>query len=292
MPGRALDISRSVTRLVRADLVKLGHYWVVVAGYGAMVVFAAAGAVLIYGAQQATAVTSGSGWQFAISAMFRFLDFGSMILYVMLCLIFAIEVSNSTVKCILTRSVTRSELILSKYVTAMLMVILTIVLFWFVALSTGWYFYGLGSLTENDYLLFSATYLCQQIVIGTLFLLIPFAALAAMALMVSTFSSTMGGAIVIGLLLFFLFQTLSVIPASLGIPIEWNGEEFLIPFGTIGFPAQIFVPLYMLDDVATGIAVDRWWSWEIQKMTAVSVFFFTIFFCTSLVTVQKRDFTL
>ncbi len=292
MAGRMLEFLKSVIRLVRADMIKLGRYWIVVAGYGAMLLFAVSGTALIYAAEQMAAVTSHSGWNFAISAMFRFIDVGSLILYIMLCFIFAIEVSNSTIKCILTRSVTRVELLLSKYVTAMLMVLLALGLFWLVALTAGWYFYGLGSLTENDYVLFNASYLSQQICIATLLMLIPLATIVAMALMVSTFSSTMGGAIVVGMLLFFMFQSLALIPASLGVQIPWSGEERLIPFGTMGFTAQVFVPLYMLDDVATGIAINQWWTWDIQKMTAICGFFFTLFFCTSLVTVQKRDFTL
>lgn len=287
-----MDSIRTVTRLVLSDLVKLARYWVIVAGYLAMLGFCAFGAFILYQAEQATAVTSSSGWDFAFSLMFRFLDVGSMILFVMLCILFAIEVSNSTIKCILTRAVTRTELILSKHVTAGLMTLLSVALFWGVALGAGWYCYGLGSLTENEYVIFSSGYVCRQVLIGTCFVLIPFAALASLAVMVSTFSSTMGGAIVVGLILYLLSQTLGVIPASLGIPFEWDGQRGLLPFGTMSLPTQILVPMYALADLPTGIPIDRWWSGDIQKMTFVSILLFSIFFCVSLVGVRRRDFTL
>ena len=287
-----MDSLRTVMRLVRADLVKLTRYWVVVAGYGSMLGFAILGAFVAYYAERTVAVTSSSGWDFAFSLMFRYLDFGSMILFVMLCILFAIEVSNSTIKVLLTRSVTRTELIVSKHVTAGLMTLLCVGLLWCVALCAGWYTYGLGSLTENEYVIFSSSYMCAQILICTCFLLIPFAALASLALMVSTFSSTMGGAIVVGLILYLLSGTLGVVPASLGIPFEWTGQERVLPIGAVSLPGQILVPMYSLADLPTGIPIDRWWSWDIQKMTFVSVVLFSTFFCVSLVAVRKRDFTL
>ncbi len=131
-----------------------------------------------------------------------------------------------------------------------------------------------------------------QILICTGFLLIPFAALASLALMVSTFSSTMGGAIVVGLILYLLSQTLGLIPASLGVPFEWNGQERVLPIGAVSLPGQILVPMYTLADLPTGIPIDRWWSWDIQKMTFVSVVLFSSFFSVSLIGVRKRDFTL
>ena len=283
---------RTVARLVRADLIKLSRYWVIVAGYVAMLAFAGFGAFVAYRGEQAAAVRSSSGWDFAFSLMFRFLDFGSMILFVMICILFALEVSNSTIKCILTRSVTRTELILSKHVTAGAMILLAVAQFWGVALVAGWLCYGLGSLTENDYLLFSASYVCGQILIATGLLLIPLAALASLALMVSTFSSTMGGAIVVGLLLYLLIQTLGVIPASLGIPVEWGGEQRVLSFGSLSLPVQILVPLHRLAELPTGIPIDSWWQWDIQKMVLVSTLLFTSFFSASLMGVRKRDFTL
>ncbi len=287
-----MDSFLTVTRLVRADLIKLTRYWVVVAGYLAMLGFAVFGAFVNYHIEQSAAVRSNSGWDFAFSLMLRYLDFGSMVLFVMLCILFAIEVSNSTIKCILTRSVTRTELMLSKHVTAGLMTLLTVGLFWGVALAAGWYYYGLGSLTENEYVIFGSGYICRQILIATFFLLIPFAALASLALMVSTFSSTMGGAIVVGLILFLLSQTLGLIPASLGIPLDWSGQERVLSFGTLGLPTQILVPMYALADLPTGIPIDDWWSWDIQRMVLVSVALFAAFFSVSLVGITKRDFTL
>ncbi len=283
---------RTILQLVRTDLIKLSRYWVIAAGYAATLAFSIFGSLISYKAEQASAVTSGSGWDFAFSLMFRFLDVGVFILFVMVCVLFAIEVSNSTIKCILTRSVTRTELLLSKQLTAVLMMLLSLGIFWSVALGAGWYFYGLGSLTENEYVIFGAGYLCWQIAIGTFFLLIPFAALTSLALMVSTYSSTMGGAIVVGLIFYITSQTLGLIPASLGIPFEWNGQQHVLSYGTISLPLQVLVPMYTLADLTTGIPIDNWWNWDIQKMTFVSTGLFALFFSISLIGVRKRDFTL
>ena len=287
-----MNSSLTIMRLVRADIVKFSRYWVIVAGYVAMFGFAVLGAFLGYHAEQATAVRSSSGWDFAFSLMFRYLDFGSMILYVMLCILFAVEVSNSTIKCILTRSVTRTELLLSKHLTATLMTLLCVGLLWSVALAAGGYYYGLGSLTENEYVIFSSSYMYGQVFICTCFLLLPLVALSALALLVSSFSSTMGGAIVVGLILYLLFQTIGVIPASLGIPVEWNGLERTLSFGSMSLPTQVLVPMYSLADLPTGIPIDSWWSWDIQKLTFVSAVLFSSFFSISLIQVRKRDFTL
>lgn len=282
----------TVARLVRADLVKLSRYWVIVAGYIALLGFSCFGAFVAYRGEQAAAVRSSSGWDFAFSLMFRFLDFGSLILFVMICVLFALEVSNSTIKCILTRSVTRTELILSKHVTAGAMTFLAVALLWCVALGAGWAGYGLGNITENDYLLFSAGHVGGQILIATGFLLIPLAALASLALMVSTFSSTMGGAILVGLLFYLLIQTLGVIPASLGIPIEWGGEPRVLSFGSVSLPVQVLVPMHRLAELTTGIPIDSWWQWDIQKMVLVSTLLFASFFSASLLGIRRRDFTL
>lgn len=281
-----------VLRLVHADFIKLSHYWVIIAGYAAMVGISLLGAYLTYHAEQAVSITSGSGYAFAISLVLRCVDFAAPILYVMICILFAIEVSNSTIKCILTRPVTRMELIVSKYVTAMLMVLLAVIIFWIIGLATGGYYYGLGDLTENEYIIFKQSYIFKEITIGTLFLLIPFASIAAMALMVSTFSSTMGGAIIIGLIGYFFFQILGLIPNSLGITFTWAGDTHLFPWMTLGFPSQRFVPMYMLDDLPTGIPIDNWWTWDIQKMVFISAVFFGIFFIASVIGVKKRDFVL
>ena len=292
LPLRGLDFISTVVKLVHADIIKLANYWVIIAGYGAMVGIAGLGSYLIYHAEQAIAVTSGSGYAFAISLMLRCIDFGAPILYVMVCILFSLEVSNSTIKYILTRPVTRMELIISKYVTAMLMFLLAIAIFWAIGLFTGWYFYGLGDLVENEYVIFKAGYMYKEMLIATLFLLIPCASIAAMALMVSTYSSTMGGAIIIGLIAWVFFQILGLIPTSLGITFTWGGEEHLFSYITLGFPSQRYVPMYILDDLPTGIQIRSWWTWDTQKMVFVSGIYFTIFFIASVIGVKKRDFAL
>lgn len=282
----------TVLRLVRADAIKLSRYWVVVAGYGAMAAFACLGAVVTAHAERSAAVVSSSGWDFAFSLMFRYLDLAGMILFVVLCLLFAIEVSNSTIKCILTRSVTRAELLVSKHLTAGLMTLLCVSMLWTIALAAGWYYHGLGSLTENDYVIFEAGYLCRQILVGTCFFLIPFMALASLALAVSTFSSTMGGAIVIGLILYLLSQTLGLIPASLGIPYSWDGQPGVLPFGSVSLPRQIVVPMYSLSELSTGIPIDDWWSRDIAQMVIVSSALFALNVSISWFGIHKRDFAL
>ena len=257
-----------------------------------MVGIALLGAYLTYHAEQAVGVKSGSGYAFAISLVIRCVDFGAPILYVMICILFAIEVSNSTVKYILTRPVTRFELILSKYITAVLMILAALIIFWAVALITGGYYFGLGDLYEYEEMIFTAGYMYKQIIIGTLFLLVPFAALASLALMISSLSSTMGGSIIIGLIFYFFFQILGLIPNTLGITLSWGGEEHLLPYMTLGFPSLRFVPMYILDDLPTGIPIENWWGWDMQKMVISSAVFFTIFFIVSVISVRKRDFTL
>ncbi len=277
-----------VGRLVRMDIGKLLGYWVIIAGYAAMAGIGMLGAYLVYHLEQAARLTSGSGYAFAISLMIRCVDFGAPIIFVLLCILFALEVSNQTVKCILTRPITRLELIASKYITAMLMILAALLIFAVIGLATGKYYYGLGDLVENEYVIFSSWYMYKQMLIGFALLFLPFMTLAALALMVSAFSSTMGGSIIIALIWYFFFQIIGLIPNSLGFHV---GDHFF-PYMTFGFPSQRWVPLYMLDDLPTGIPIDTWWTWDIQKMIIICGIFFAVFFITSIITVKKRDFVL
>ena len=282
----------TIARLVRADLTKLSHYWVVIVGYGAIAIIAVPGAALTHFAEQAVKVTSGSGYDFAFSLMIRCLDMSASILFVMMCILFSIDVANSTVKYILTRPVTRTELLLSKYATAGVMIALTLVLLWAGCLGAAWYYYGLGDLTENEYVIFEAGTMFRHVAMATLFLALGFGSVASMALAVSSYSSTMGGAIIIGLILYLFFGALALIPPTLGVTVHWGGEAHLLPYSTISFPTQLFVPMYVLDNLSTGIPIESWWTWDILRMTMVSVGFGLFFFGVAAHRVRKRDFAL
>jgi ABC-type transport system involved in multi-copper enzyme maturation permease subunit len=290
MPGvRSLG---TVARLVRADLVKLSRYWVILAGYGAIAGIALPGAVLAYHAEQAIRVTSGSGYTFAISLMSRFLDLAAPILFVMMCILFALDVSHAAIKYILTRPVTRLQLLISKYVTAAIMVAASLALLWTISLGAGWYYYGLGDLTENEYLLFEGGYVLRQIALASLFIFVAHLAVASLAICVSAYSSTMGGAIIIGLILFLFFDAMALVPASLGFRFELGGQERLLPWMLLGFPSQIYVPMYLLDDLPTGVPIQSWWSGDVRRMLGVCGGFALLFFTLAALGVRKRDFAL
>ena len=283
---------RTIARLVRADLVKLSRYWVVVAGFAAIAVIAVPGAALAYLLEQSIRVTSSSGYDFAVNLMIRYVDLPAPILFVVICIVFAIDVANSTLKYLLTRPVTRMELLLAKCGTAAVLVLCTVALLWAAALGAGAWYYGLGDLTENDYVIFEAAYVWRQILVGTLFLLVGYMALAAMGIMVSTWSSTMGGAVIIGLILYLFFQTVALIPATLGVPLRVGGEEVVLSVGTLGFVSQLYVPLYRLAELGTGIPIDDWWSWEVQRFVLTSLAFTGFFFAIAAWRIHRRDFAL
>ncbi|MCP3985022.1 MAG: ABC transporter permease subunit [bacterium] len=287
-----LGFVRTVARLVRADVTKLSRYWVVVSGFVAIAILAVSGMMIFYRIEQTANVTADSGYDFALSVVNRLVDVSMPIVYVLVCILFAIDVSNSTVKCILTRPVTRMELLVSKYVTALGMVTLNVALLWAVALSGGAAYYGLGDLTENGYVIFSGGYVLGQFALGTFFLILGFASVAAMGVAVSAFSSTMGGAIIIGLIFFFVLGAISVIPASLGLTVSSGGESFLLSFSSLSLPKQPLVPLGVLDDLTTGVAIESWWIPPIQRMLVVCGCHLALFFTISAIGVRKRDFTL
>ena len=286
------DFFRTVMRLVRADLTKLTRYWVVLVGFAAILVLAIPGTMLFHWAEQAANVTSNSGYDFALSVMNRLIDAAMPIVYILICILFAIDVSNSTVKCILTRPITRMELLCSKYVTAFGMVVLTLFLVWGVALVGGAAYHGLGDLTENDYVIFEASYVLTEFAKGTLFVLLGLVSVAAMGVAVSTFSSTMGGAIIIGLILLFFFDALSIIPATLGISFELGGEAVHVPYSTLSFTNLFLIPFDVLDDLPTGIPIRTWWTPDMLRMIVTCSFFTIFFFAISAVGIRKRDFTL
>lgn len=292
MSRLAVPSLTTITRLVQADMMKLARYWVVIVGYAAMLLVSLPGAMLYHFAETTTNVTSDSGYGFAFSMMLRSLDFSQSVLFMMMCLLFTVDVANSTLKYILTRPVTRMELLLSKYATSMIMIAATIVLLWVSSLGMGWWYYGLGDLTENEYVIFEASTVFRHIGIATLWLALGLMSTASLAIAVSTYSETMGGAIVIGLIVFFIFGSLTIIPASLGFHVDVGGETYLVPWSTAAFMNQLFVPMYMLDDLPSGVPIDSWWTWDVQRMAAVSALATLFFFVLAAVGIHKRDVTL
>jgi ABC-type transport system involved in multi-copper enzyme maturation permease subunit len=292
MSRLAMPSATTISRLVQADMMKLSRYWVVVVGYVAMFLVSVPGAMLYHYAETRANITSESGYGFAFSLMVRSLDFSQSILFMMMCLLFTVDVANSTLKYILTRPVTRLELLLSKYATAMVMIAATILLLWASSLGMGWWYYGLGDLTENEYVIFEAATVFKHIAIATLWIALGLMSMASLAIAVSTYSATMGGAIVIGLIVYFLFNSLAIIPASLGFNIELGAETYLVPWSTAAFMNQLFVPMYMLDDLPSGVPIDSWWTWDVQRMAAVTLLATAIFFVFAAVGIHKRDVTL
>jgi len=276
--------------LVRTELIKLFSFWLIQGGYVALLGIALIASYLVYHIEQAVKLASGSGYAFTIGLLLRGADIGASILFLMMCVIFSIEMNYGTLKNILTRSVTRTEMMLAKYLTAWIMIILAIGIFLAVGLGMGAHYYGLGDLTEDGYLLFSRWVMFKELAIALLFLMIPLIAISSLAMFISSFSSTMGG-----------FDLLGIIPNNLGIKI---GGHFL-PYATFGFPTQRFVPLYILDDLPAGIPIQSWWVWDIQKMVIICGIwwvwdiqkmviicgiYFIIFFSLSLLVIKKRDF--
>jgi len=282
----------TIARLVRADLTKLSRYWVIAVGYAAMLIIAIPGAVLFHTGEQFINVTSDSGYAFAFSLMIRCLDVSASILFMMMCILFSIDVANGAIKYILTRPVTRTELLLSKYATAGIMIALMLAILWLGCLGAGWYYYGLGALTENDYVIFEASVMFRHIAIATAFLAVSLAASASMAIAVSTHSSTMGGAIIVGLVLRGFLGAFTVVPAAFGVEFAWNGEPYQLPYSALAFTSQLFVPMYVLDDLPTGIPIERWWTWDVLRMVLISAVYAALFFAIAARGVRKRDFAL
>ena len=65
-----------------------------------------------------------------------------------------------------------------------------------------------------------------------------------------------------------------------------------VPWSALSFPTRIFVPIYVLSDVPTGIPIQSWWTTDLARMVAVSGGWTLFFFTISVVGVRKRDFTL
>jgi ABC-type transport system involved in multi-copper enzyme maturation permease subunit len=282
----------TIARLVRADVAKLSRYWVIAVGYAAMLIVTIPGAILFHLGEQFISVTSESGYAFAFSLMIRALDFAASILFMMMCLLFSIDVANGAVKYILTRPVTRMELLLSKYATAAIMIALTLAILWLGCLGMGWYYYGLGPLTENEYVIFEASTMFRHIGIATGFIALSLGASASMAIAVSSYSSTMGGAIIVGLVLRGFVSALTVMPAALGFEVVWADNTYHFSWSSLAFTSQLFVPMYVLDDLPTGIEIERWWTWDVVRMVLVSTLYALFFFALAARAVRKRDFAL
>jgi len=278
---------RRLLVLIKFELYKLFNYWVIRGGYIAMLGIALIASVLAYQVEKSAKLASGSGYAFAIGILLRCVDVSAPILFLMMCVIFSIEMTYGTIKNILTRPVSRLEVIISKYITAWIMILIALAIFLAVGLGMGAHYYGLGDLTEDGYVLFRRSVMFKELAIAVAFLMIPYIALSSLALMMSSFSSTMGGAMILGLIGYFFFELFGIIPNNIGIKV---GKHFL-PLSSFGFPTQRLVPLYILDDLPAGIPIQSWWVWDIQKMVIICGIYFVIFFTITILVIKRRDFT-
>ena len=274
--------------LIKFECYKMMNYWAIRGGYIAMVGIALIASYLTFHIEQAAKLTSGSGYAFAIGLLLRGVDIGSIIIFLMVTMLFSTEMTFGTIKNILSRPVTRIEMMLAKYVTAWLMVVFAIGIFVVVGLGMGAYYYGLGDLTEDGYVLFSRWVMFKEMLIALALLMVPFIAVSSLAMMVSSFSSTMGGAMIIGVIAYFFFDLVGIIPSNLGFHIR----DLFVPFHIFGFPALRFVPLTILDDLPAGLPITTWWVTDIKRMLIICGIYFAVFFFASLVIVRRRDFTL
>jgi len=274
--------------LIKVEIYKMANYWVIRGGYIAMVGIGLIAAYLTFHIEQAAKLTSGSGYAFAIGLLLRGIDIGASIIFLMICMIFSTEMTFGTIKNILSRPVTRIEMMLAKYITSWVMISVAIGIFLAIGLVMGKYYYGMGDLTEDGYLLFKRSVMFKEMAIAMLLLMAPFIALSALAMMISSLSSTMGGAMIIGLIAYFFFDLVGIIPSNLGMTVAGH----FIPYHVFGFPILRFVPLTILDDLPAGLPITTWWVADIKNMLLVCGVYFLVFFTASLVIVRRRDFTL
>lgn len=288
----ALPSPRTIARIVRFDLFVLSRYWVALSAFAAMALVSVGGGVLYRMAETTASIHSGSGYDFAFAVMLRSLDFARSVLFLLFCLAFTLDTNNGTLKYVLTRPVTRTELLVARYATALVVIAATLALLWAGSLGTAAWYYELGALTENDYVIFPASTMLRHIAIATGFVAVVFLSIASLAVAVSTYSTTMGGAILVGLILFTMFGTLGIVPASLGVDFDWNGETVHVPYSSVAFMNQLFVPMYLLDDLPTGIPIESWWTAEIRRMLAISLAFTLGFAALAARAGRRRDYTL
>lgn len=274
--------------LIKFECYKMVNYWAIRGGYIAMIGIALIASYLTFHIEQAAKLTSGSGYAFAIGLMLRGVDIGAVIIFLMITMLFSTEMTFGTIKNILSRPVTRIEMMLAKYITAWIMVIAAIGIFLVVGLGMGAYYYGLGDLTEDGYVLFTRGVMFKEMFIALCFQMVPFIAVSALAMMIASFSSTMGGAMIIGVIAYFFFDLVGIIPSNLG----FNVGQTFIPYHVFGFPALRFVPLSILDDLPAGLPITTWWVTDIKRMLMTCGIYFLVFFTASLVIVRRRDFTL
>jgi ABC-type transport system involved in multi-copper enzyme maturation permease subunit len=274
--------------LIKFECYKMINYWAIRGGYIAMIGIALIASYLTFHIEQAAKLTSGSGYAFAIGLMMRGIDIGAVIIFLMITMLFSTEMTFGTIKNILGRPVTRMEMMMAKYITSWMMVMLAIGIFLSVGLAMGAFYYGLGDLTEDGYVLFSKWVMFKEMFIALCFQMVPFMAVSALAMMISSFSSTMGGAMIIGVIAYFFFDLVGIIPSNLGFHIK----DVFVPFHVFGFPALRFVPLTILDDLPAGLPIQTWWVTEIKRMLVVCGIYFAVFFTASMVIVRRRDFTL
>lgn len=259
-----------IMNLVRFELFKLsrqkGPYFILLA----IIAITLIGAYLLRTTEEKLDLSTG-GYGFAIAISYRGVEIITYFLLIMASMLFSSEVSSGTIKTILTRPLRRFDLLLAKYLTTLILVVIAILLIGSIGLLSGWAFYGLEALKEGSYIIYTQQQLLGNLGLAYLFCIIPLFCIASLGLTVSTFSNSTGAALGISIGIYIVLELLSL--------------TSLRPFL---FSLERFTPLLLVEDMADGLPIA--WSPDIYHCLIICSIYTALFFIISTVSIKKRDF--
>ncbi|UCD85333.1 MAG: ABC transporter permease, partial [Deltaproteobacteria bacterium] len=214
---------------------------------------------------------STGGYGFAIAISYRGLDVSTFFLLILASMLFSSEVGSGTIKTILTRPLRRFDLLLAKYLTALVLVVIATLLIGGIGLLSGWAYYGLEDLRESNYVIYTQRQLLGNLGLAYLFCIIPLFCIASLGVTVSTFSNSTGAALGISIGIFIVLELLC-----------------LTRLRTFLFPLERFTPLLLIEDMADGLPFN-WWP-DIFHCLLICSIYTVLFFIISTISIKKRDF--
>jgi ABC-2 type transport system permease protein len=259
-----------IINLVRLELFKLsrqkGPYFILLA----IIAITLIGAYLLRTTEEKLDLSTG-GYGFAIAISYRGLDVSTFFLLILASMLFSSEVGNGTIKTILTRPLRRFDLLLAKYITALILVIIAILLIGGIGLLSGLVYYGLEDLKEGSYVIYNQQQLLGNLGLAFLFCIVPLFCITSLGVTVSTFSNNTGASLGISIGIFILLELLCL--------------TRLRPFL---FPLERFTPLLLVEDMADGLPIA--WRPDIYHCLLICSIYTLLFFIISSISIKKRDF--
>ena len=195
----------------------------------------------------------------------------SPVLMIISIMLLSLENTYGTLKSVLTRSVTRTEFIVSKIITIFIVVFLSILIIGIFAFLIGSIFFGLGDIKEGEYIIYGWEKISLNFILAYVISILPVFALCMFGFFISTLIKETGAAIGVATGLYIIIWILSQYE-----PINhfMLNSYLSFPFDTAG-------------DMAKGLSIS--WAPGLYYLLINTVIYISVFTGLSIINFNKKD---